>query len=99
MPSKAPKIMPLAAALAALTGTAGIVAGPATAKTVEPTDADPAGATLARSSAPNQIVSVGRDFLGFIVTDQADGTVLAEHYSHTSHASHSSHASHTSSRY
>lgn len=44
----------------------------------------------------NQIVRVGDDFMGFVVSQSADGTVVAGHYSHTSHASHQSHQSHQS---
>jgi hypothetical protein len=97
--SQVPKILPLAAALAALTGTAGIVSNPADAKVAEPS----APAALAGhdrpKAGPNRVVSVGEDFLGFIVSTADDGTVLAQHYSHYSHASHASHASHYSSRY
>jgi hypothetical protein len=99
MPSKPPKIMSLAAALAALTGTGAAVSAPADAKTAEPRVADATDAKPVSGLEPNRIVSVGEDFLGFIVTDLADGTVLAQHYSHYSHSSHSSHASHYSSRY
>jgi hypothetical protein len=49
--------------------------------------------------APNVFFRVEEDLLGLIVTQQPDGTMLAQHYSHSSHASHESHASHASSRY
>ena len=93
MPKKLPTIMPLAAALAALTGTAAIIAAPADAKTTEPVTSDSIKATEPSGAAPNRVVSVGEDFLGFIVTNKADGTVLAQHYSHYSHSSHASHYS------
>lgn len=88
-----PIIMPLAAALAALTGTAVVVAAPAEAKTIEPGPSNPASATSVSGLMPNRIVSIGEDLLGFIVTDMADGTVVAQHYSHSSHSSHASHYS------
>jgi hypothetical protein len=93
MPRKSPIIMPLAAALAALAGTAAIVADPADAKTTDQDVSNSPKAMQPGGMTPNRIVSVGGDFLGFIVTNKADGTVLAEHYSHTSHSSHSSHYS------
>lgn len=94
--SQAPKILPLAAALAALTGTAIANSGPADAKAVEPSPTSPAVGQGASGLIPNRIVSVGSDLMGFIVTKAPDGTVLADH---TSHYSHSSHSSHYSSRY
>lgn len=98
MSTNTPKIMPLAAALAALAGTSAMVANPAEAKTANPVESTALNAEHASGLTPNRIISIGRDFLGFIVTTAADGTMLAEHYSHTSHASHSSHSSHYSSR-
>ena len=47
---------------------------------------------------PNVFFPVGNDLLGLIVTTAADGTVLAQHYSHSLHSSHSSHYSHYSGR-
>jgi hypothetical protein len=98
MSSTSPKIMSLAAALAALAGTSAIVSDRAEAKATSPTDATTPDTRRPTDLTPNQIVSVGEDFLGFIVTTAADGTMLAQHYSHVSHSSHSSHASHYSSR-
>lgn len=88
-------ILPLAAALAALSG-----AGPANAALPEntPTAASP-GVTDATSKAePNVLFKAGEDLLGLIITRSADGTVVAQHSSHYSHSSHSSHRSHYSSR-
>ena len=93
-----PRIMSLAAALAGLTGVAAIVSTPVEAKTSGSTEAAPTTMAQASILTPNWVVSVGQDFLGFLVTKAADGTVQAEHYSHQSHASHSSHSSHYSSR-
>ena len=97
MSSKTPRIISLAAALAALTGTTAVVSDPADAKTTEPSAADPTDGTKAIGLTPNRIVSVGEDLLGFIVSKAADGTVVADHTSHYSHSSHSSHHSHYSS--
>jgi hypothetical protein len=88
MSSKSPKIMPLAAALTALTGASVFVATPADAKNTEQQGVNPSDASQATSLAPNRIVSVGEDFLGFLVTKAADGLVVADHTSHYSHSSH-----------
>jgi hypothetical protein len=50
-------------------------------------------ADTAPSVTPNTIVSTGQDLLGFVVNEQADGTIVAQHVSHASHASHRSHYS------
>jgi hypothetical protein len=83
-------IMPVAAALGALTSTA-----PAT-------DANAASSSNAVVEQPkpipqtaqaNTLVSVGQELLAFTVNEQPDGTVVAQHVSHASHSSHSSHHS------
>src|SRR5262245_57987041 len=88
-------IMPVAAALGALSSTA-----PAT-------DADAATSSNAvveqpkaapQIGQPNTLVSVGQDLLAFTINEQDDGTIVAQHVSHASHSSHSSHSSHFSSR-
>jgi hypothetical protein len=79
--------MPLAAALAGLTGTAAVVA-PASASAPEPQGLDQATTAKATGLVPNKIVSMGTDFMGFLVTKTASGTVVAQHASHASHASH-----------
>jgi hypothetical protein len=43
--------------------------------------------------AANAHFQVGEDLLGFVMTKQADGTIIAQHSSHASHGSHASHAS------
>jgi hypothetical protein len=48
---------------------------------------------------PNTIFTAGQDLLGLLITQNADGTIVAQHASHYSHSSHASHASHASSRY
>lgn len=93
------KVMSLASALAALTGTAAIVPQPVGAEVIDPNATTPVAGLKAPELNPNRIVSLGEDLLGFTVTKAADGTVLADHYSHYSHSSHASHSSHYSSRY
>ncbi len=97
MSRNVPKLMSLAAALAALAGASAIISDPAEAKTSDPRSADLAEAAKATGLIPNTLVSAGEDFLGFIVTKASDGTVLAQHVSHYSHRSHASHSSHYSS--
>jgi hypothetical protein len=88
-------IMSVAAALGALASTA-----PATdAKAAtSPNAVVPQPTAAAQAGQPNTLVSTGQDLLGFIVNEQADGTIVAQHVSHASHASHASHHSHYSSR-
>jgi len=100
MKPKATKILPLASALGTLAGSAVVATE---ARSAVPT-VDPAASALSETRAtpvakvPNMLVSTGETLLGFIMTDQPDGTVVAQHVSHQSHASHASHASHYSSR-
>jgi hypothetical protein len=90
-------ILPLAAALAALAGTTAATA--TTGKQTEQNIQQGHVAETAAKAEPNVLFRAGDDLLGLIVSRQADGTVLAQHYSHSSHSSHSSHHSHFSSRY
>ena len=85
-------ILPLASALGALAGSA---MTPAEAKSPPPADAalTSEAATVKSDQKANTFVSTGEIRLGFIVTKQADGTIVADHESHASHASHDSHAS------
>lgn len=46
----------------------------------------------------NLTLDVGGNYLGFVVSENAEGIVTAYHSSHQSHSSHSSHRSHYSSR-
>jgi hypothetical protein len=92
------KLVSLAAALAALPGTAAFLSPTADAT---PSDCSmPEGVTGNRSeeARPNVFMTAGEDLLGMIVKKGADGIVTADHYSHSSHASHSSHSSHYSGR-
>lgn len=96
--SKTPiKLVSLASALAALSGTAGLIPTPADAKVTAPDSTDALKVDRANGPGPNMLISAGQDLLGMIVTKTSDGTVLAQHYSHYSHSSHASHASHYSS--
>ena len=97
MSKQSPKIVPLAVALAALTGTTAIASGPAEAKATNHEESNSADAMQATGRTPNRLLSVGEDLLSFTVTTAADGTMVAQHESHVSHASHSSHSSHYSS--
>jgi len=83
-------IVPVAAALSALTSTAAVTdvnAATASNAVVEQPTAVP------RVAQPNTLVSIGQDFLGFTINEQTDGTIVAQHVSHASHASHHSHYS------
>lgn len=88
-------ILPIATALASL--STGLVSASA-ATNVEANVSEPA-TKPAEAEPANTFFKVGEDLLGFLVTEQADGTVVAQHRSHYSHSSHSSHRSHYSSRY
>ena len=99
MKRKTFSILPLASVLGALVGgaftatetTAAVSPGDATATAPERTAGQVA-------QTPNTLVSTGEALLGFVMTEQPDGTVIAQHVSHVSHASHASHHSHYSSR-
>jgi hypothetical protein len=99
MSKKPIKLISLAAALAALSGTVGLVPSPAEAKVRNGDTADTLKDMRTDGPQPNVFMTVGNDLLGLIVTNAADGTVLAQHSSHYSHSSHASHSSHYSSRY
>jgi hypothetical protein len=96
---KQPVILTLAAALAALAGDA--TAAPTPAKEALPSS-EARDSSKQRPVEANVFYNVGEDLLGLLVTERADGTVVAQHashYSHSSHSSHSSHQSHSSSRF
>lgn len=96
MKRKPAVILPLASALGALASGAVVAdAKPAPAGDVA-VNAPATAATNAQK--PNLVASTGNALLGFVVSEQADGTVVAQHSSHASHASHASHHSHVSSR-
>jgi hypothetical protein len=89
-------ILPLASALASLTGQANAATTPADPQTPTTSTQDAAAQIKVE---PNTFFTAGNDLLGLLVTQQADGTIIAQHASHASHSSHASHASHASSRY
>jgi hypothetical protein len=89
-------IVPLAAALGALTSTAPATDAEAAAPPPNSVVAQPEASVQAQQ--PNTFVATGEDLLGFIINEQPDGTIVAQHVSHASHASHASHRSHFSSR-
>jgi hypothetical protein len=97
MTTKSRTILPIATALAALSGS--VAPDPATAaapKRTEPVLASQEALPDKQGAQPNVLFTAGQDLLGLIVAKQADGTVVAQHSSHVSHASHASHASHHS---
>jgi hypothetical protein len=84
-------VLSLGAALASLTGLS-VQGGEATALVATEATAATAEDTITNLQ-PNAHYQVGEDLLGFVMTKQADGTIVAGHSSHASHASHTSHAS------
>jgi hypothetical protein len=94
MAKKITTVLSLTAALAALTGTAGVVT-PAAANTTGDEAVNPQGRT--NTGRANVFMPVGQDLLGLIVTRTENGEVVAQHDSHYSHSSHASHRSHYSS--
>jgi hypothetical protein len=96
MKLKPPVILPLAAALAALSSVPADAA-PTKAPVTEAVDPHPT--VLERGPVPTDLLyEVGEDLFSMTVLQAADGTVYAEHGSHRSHSSHRSHRSHVSSR-
>jgi hypothetical protein len=97
MSQKQRVILPIASAIASLASVPAIV-DEAAAKISDRSDASSSqNAAIARTGQPNVVFKAGEDLLGLIVKEQADGTVVVDHYSHSSHASHASHHSHYSS--
>ena len=92
MKQKSTVILPLATALASLSGAAhaAVPSSQAIDTTTVDIQAEP------NTIKPNTIYKTGEDLLGLLVTKTPDNTVVAQH---ASHYSHSSHASHASSRY
>jgi hypothetical protein len=92
MAEKSKILLSLGAALASLSGLS--LQG-AEAKIAVNDDANtPAKQALDSAKlAANAHFQVGEDLLGFVMTKQADGTIVAQHSSHASHGSHASHAS------
>jgi hypothetical protein len=96
MGTKRPKILSVAAALAAMSAAAPTALA-ATNAPAEPSEGPHDMTSSVKAGQPNTFVSVGGDLLGFTVDRAPDGRIImADHFSHSSH---SSHASHYSSRY
>lgn len=88
MAEKSKIVLSLGAALASLTGMS--VQG-AEAKSVTADDVSAAATeNTATKLEANAHYQAGEDLLGFVMTKQADGTIVAQHSSHASHASHAS---------
>ena len=95
-------LIPLAAAIAALTpsaqsATKAIPTQPVT--DIHHTLAAPAAAAATLPSAGEEkqvLVPVGDNLFSFVIERAQDGTLLSYHQSHYSHRSHSSHSSHES---
>ncbi len=93
MSRKSQVILPIATALTALAGVPATVDG-AVAKAADVSGAIiPQNKVIGPSGQPNVLFKAGEDMLGLIVTQQEDGTIIAQHSSHASHASHASHYS------
>ena len=96
MASNRPRILSVAAALAAMSAYAPAALA-STDVPAPPSDGPLNVNLLTKAGQANTFVSVGSDLLGFIVERAPDGgIIMADHFSHSSH---SSHASHHSSRY
>jgi hypothetical protein len=85
-------LLTLGAALASLTGPSVLSAE---ARLASPNDDAnlPASNYPEVKPEPNAHFQAGEDLLGFVMTKQPDGTIIAGHSSHSSHASHASHVS------
>ena len=93
MAEKSKSLLSIGAALASLSGLS--VQGAEAKPVVVNDDAStPAKQALVSSNlVANAHFQAGEDLLGFVMTKQADGTIVAQHSSHASHGSHASHAS------
>jgi hypothetical protein len=91
MAEKSKVLLSLGAALASLTGMS--VQGAVAKPTVGDDVSSSAKENPTIKPAANAHFQVGEDLLGFVMTKQPDGTIIAGHSSHSSHASHASHAS------
>ena len=94
------QILSLGAAIASLTGAQVLsTEAQATSAAGDVKTSNVGAASSLPQLEPNAHYRIGEDLLGFVMTQQPDGTLVAQHSSHASHASHHSHASHASSRY
>ena len=93
MAEKSKILLSLGAALASLTGFS-VQGAEAKQATLNDDVTSPAKQALDSAKlAANAHFQAGEDLLGFVMTKQADGTIVAQHSSHASHGSHASHAS------
>ena len=93
MAEKSKILLSLGAALASLTGFS-VQGAEAKPSALNDDATSPAKQSLDSAKlAANAHFQVGEDLLGFVMTKQADGTIVAQHSSHASHGSHASHAS------
>lgn len=95
-------LIPFAAAIAALTGTAQAA--------VDRIQTSPVDRNAIDATVPNTVVQpntqkegelllpIGDDIFKYVLKRSETGVMVADHYSHSSHASHASHHSHYSSR-
>ncbi len=93
MTQKRITVVSLASALAALVSNAHA----SVQKNAPVPETAPSPELGASVSEPNIFYNLSGDVMGLVAARNADGTVLAQHYSHVSHESHSSHVSHYSS--
>lgn len=90
---KSKGVITLGGALTALVGPAAFLPATADAHTA---DVNPQNARATTTAKSTVAVPFGSQLMAFTVSDDADGTVIAQHESHASHVSHESHASHAS---
>ena len=93
-------MIPVAAALAAIVGTSGAVEVRQVISDDSKQESVAMSALKKTLAAEDRLAtySVGEELHALLLRKNADGVILAGHYSHRSHSSHSSHSSHYSSR-
>ncbi|MGJ5182138.1 His-Xaa-Ser repeat protein HxsA2 [Bradyrhizobium oligotrophicum] len=91
MTEKSKFALSLGAALASLTGMS--VQQAESKAVVAENQVSTANDSIGDKPKANAFYQAGEDLLGFVMTKQADGTIVAGHSSHASHASHASHVS------
>jgi hypothetical protein len=93
-------MIPVATALAAIAGTSGAVEVRQVISDDSKQESVAMSALKKTLAAEDRLAtySVGEELHALLLRKNADGVILAGHYSHRSHSSHSSHSSHYSSR-
>ncbi len=93
-------LIPVATALAAVTGTGQAIEVKQTGVEDIKNDSTVSQTLKKVLGADDRLAtySKGNELHGLVLRKNTEGIVLAEHYSHRSHASHASHSSHYSSR-